>query len=245
MSLIRRALTITATATALTLGFALPALAHVTIQPGSVPQGSFSKVAFRVPNERDDASTTKIEVTFPVDAPLPFVSVKPVPGWKAEVTEGKLPTPVQSQYGEITEAVTKITWSGGEVKPGEFQEFEVSLGGLPTTTDHLYFPTKQTYSSGEVVEWKDEPKTDGGEAEHPIPTLKLTPPVTDDHHAAASPAAAAPTATTAPVAAAAPAAAEHTDSSDGTARLIGGVGIVVGLAGVGVAVAALRRKPTA
>lgn len=244
MSIIRRALTITATATALTLGFALPALAHVSIQPGSVPQGSFSKVAFRVPNERDDASTTKIEVTFPVDAPLPFVSVKPVPGWKAEVTEGKLPTPVQSQYGEITEAVTKITWSGGEVKPGEFQEFEVSLGGLPTTTDHLYFPTKQTYSSGEVVEWKDEPKTDGSEAEHPVPTLKLTPAAGDDHHAASAPAASAPA--TAP--AVAPVAAAHDDASggtDGTARLIGGIGVVVGLAGVGVAIAALRRKPAA
>ncbi|WP_030453229.1 YcnI family protein [Herbidospora cretacea] len=246
MSVIRRALTITATATALTLGFALPALAHVTVQPGSVEQGSFSKVAFRVPNERDDASTTKIEVTFPVDHPLPFVSVKPVPGWKAEVTEGKLPTPVQSQYGEITEAVTKITWSGGEVKPGEFQEFEVSLGGLPTTTDHLYFPTKQTYSSGEVVDWKDEPKADGGEAERPVPTLKLTPPTGDDHHGAA--ASAAPSAApAAPAVAASPVAADAHDSgsADGTARLIGGIGVVVGIAGVGVAIAALRRKPTA
>lgn len=243
MSVIRRALTVTATATALTLGFALPALAHVTVQPGSVEQGSFSKVAFRVPNERDDASTTKIEVTFPVDHPLPFVSVKPVPGWKAEVTEGKLPTPVQSQYGEITEAVTKITWSGGEVKPGEFQEFEVSLGGLPTTTDHLYFPTKQTYSSGEVVDWKDEPKTDGGEAERPVPTLKLTPPTGDDHHGAA--ASAAPSA--APAVAATPVAADAHDPAptDGTARLIGGIGVVVGIAGVGVAIAALRRRPTA
>ena len=136
-------------------------------------QGGFTKVAFRVPNERDDASTNKIEVSFPLDHPLPFVSVKPVPGWKVKVVEGKLPKPVTTEYGEVTEAVTKITWSGGKIEPGQFQEFEVSMGALPKDTDQLVFPTTQTYSGGEVVKWADEPKADGTEAERPAPTLKL------------------------------------------------------------------------
>ncbi|MFD8529526.1 YcnI family protein [Streptosporangium canum] len=242
----RRAVAVTAGVTALTLGLALPALAHVTVNPGSAEQGGFSKVAFRVPNERDDASTDKVEIAFPTDHPLPFVSVKPLPGWEVKVTEGKLPKPVTTEYGEITEAVTKITWSGGKIGPGQFQEFEVSMGALPKDTDHLVFPATQTYSGGEVVKWDDEPKADGSEPERPAPVLKLTPASAGgDGHGAASP---APAPVAAPSAAATfavptmvPVAAAGADSSDGTARLLGGAGLLAGLAGLVVGVLGLRR----
>lgn len=237
MSFPRRAATVLAAATALTFGLAVPALAHVTINPGTAEQGGFSKVAFRVPNERDDASTTKIEVTFPADHPLAFVSVKPVPGWEVKVTEGKLATPVKTEYGDLTEAVTKVVWSGGKINPGEFQEFEVSMGQLPKDTDQLVFPTEQTYSGGEVVKWADPPKSDGTEAEHPAPTLKLVPATGKDGHGASASASAAPS--VAQVAAAAPSTSE---SSDGTARLLGGAGLVVGVIGVIIGVMGLRRR---
>ncbi|HEX4815695.1 MAG TPA: YcnI family protein [Nonomuraea sp.] len=238
MSFVRRAATVLAAATALTAGLALPALAHVTVQPGTAEQGSFTKVAFRVPNERDNAATTSVEVSFPTDHPLAFVSVKPVPGWEVEVTEGKLPAPVKTEFGDLKEAVTKVVWSGGKINPGEFQEFEVSMGQLPSDTDQLLFPTKQTYSNGEAVDWSEAPKADGGEPEHPAPVLKLVP------------AAAAPSASpsTAPAAASAPAAttvAVAGSSSDGTARVLGGAGLAVGLLGVVVAALALRRRPSA
>ncbi|QFY08696.1 DUF1775 domain-containing protein [Nonomuraea phyllanthi] len=240
MSFVRRAATVIAAATALTAGLALPALAHVTIQPGSAEQGGFTKVAFRVPNERDNASTVKVEVSFPTDHPLAFVSVKPVPGWDVKVTEGKLPKPVQTEYGELDEAVTKVVWSGGKINPGEFQEFEVSMGKLPTDTDTLTFPTKQTYSGGEVVDWADPAKADGTEAEHPAPTLKLVPAGGDDAHGSAASASAAPAAATPSVS---PVAASSS-ASDGTARLLGGAGLVVGVIGIVVGALGLRRRPT-
>ncbi|GGL53962.1 YcnI family copper-binding membrane protein [Planomonospora parontospora] len=238
----RRALAVTAGAAALTLGLAVPALAHVTINPGSAEQGGFTKVAFRVPNERDDASTSKIEVAFPTDHPLAFVSVKPVPGWKVEVTEGELPKPVTTEYGELTEAVTKVTWSGGKIEPGQFQEFEVSMGRLPADTDRLVFPATQTYSSGEVVAWDDEPKADGSEPEHPAPVLRLTPAAagSDGHggHPASPAAAASPGVHAAPSVAPVTVAA---GSSDGTARLLGGAGLAAGLAGLAAGLLGLRR----
>jgi periplasmic copper chaperone A len=236
----RRLVAVTAGVTALTLGLALPALAHVTINPGTAVQGGFTKVAFRVPNERDDASTTKLEVTFPTDHPLAFVSVKPVPGWDVKVVEGKLPKPVTTEYGELTEAVTKITWSGGKIDPGQFQEFEVSMGALPTDTDQLVFPATQTYSGGEVVKWADEPKADGSEPERPAPTLKLTPASAegDGHGASATPSAAVPASSAPSVT---PVAASSSESSDGTARLLGGAGLVLGLAGLVVGALGLRR----
>ncbi|MFD1934487.1 YcnI family protein [Nonomuraea mangrovi] len=243
MSKFRRTAAVLAAATALSLGLAIPALAHVTVNPGTAEQGGFTKVAFRVPNERDDASTTKIEVSFPVDHPLAFVSVKPVPGWEVKVTEGKLPKPVKTEYGDLTEAVTKVVWSGGEIKPGQFQEFEVSMGQLPTDTDRLMFPTTQTYSGGEVVKWADEPKADGTEAERPAPTLKLTPAsADDDHHGTASAAPSAPPAASPAAPSVAPMAAGSGSSSDGTARLLGGAGLIVGIVGVVIGFLGLRRR---
>lgn len=242
MSFVRRAATVLAAATALTAGLALPALAHVSINPGTAEQGGFTKVAFRVPNERDNAATTKVQVSFPTDHPLAFVSVKPVPGWDVKVTEGKLPKPVKTEYGDLEEAVTTVVWSGGKINPGEFQEFEVSMGQLPKDVDSLTFPTKQTYSGGEVVDWADAPKSDGTEAEHPAPTLKLVPASgDDDHHSAASASAsAAPAAATGP--SVAPVAASSASSADGTARLLGGAGLVVGVIGVVVGALGLRRR---
>ena len=42
-----------------------PASAHVTVNPREAMQGGYAKLAFRVPNERDDASTVKVEVHLP------------------------------------------------------------------------------------------------------------------------------------------------------------------------------------
>ncbi len=242
----RRALVVTAGAFALTLGLAAPALAHVTVQPGTAEKGSWTKIAFRVPTEREDASTTKLEVTFPTDHPLPFVSVKPVPGWDAKVVRGKLPKPVVDDDGdEITESVLKIVWSGGKIKPGEFQEFEASVGPLPKSVDRLVFPAVQTYSSGEVVKWTDVPSPGGEEPEHPAPTLELVAAGGDgEQGAAAQPAAAtsAPSSSGPTVAAQSDGAAAGSGGSDTTARVIGGVGLLAGLAGVGVGAASLRRR---
>ncbi|MFI6509199.1 YcnI family protein [Streptosporangium sp. NPDC050855] len=245
----RRLAALTAGVTALTLGLALPALAHVTINPSSAQQGGFTKVAFRVPNERDDASTTRLEVTFPVDHPLAFVSVKPVPGWDVKVVEGKLPKPVTTEYGEVTEAVTKVTWSGGKIEPGQFQEFEVSMGALPTDVDRLIFPAVQTYSGGEVVRWDDEPKADGSEPEHPAPVLTLTPAAAEGAgtgtSASAAPASTSPATPSAAGATRPTATAVVSGASDGTARLLGGAGLVLGLAGLVLGALALRRGRTA
>ncbi|MEU6408990.1 YcnI family protein [Microbispora sp. NPDC046933] len=240
-SYVRRAAAVTAGALALTIGLAVPALAHVTVNPGTAVQGSWTKIAFRVPNERDNASTTKVEVEFPTDHPLPFVSVRPVPGWDVKLTRGKLPKPVVSDSGDtITESVLKITWSGGKIESGQFQEFEASVGPLPKNVDALEFPTAQTYSSGEVVKWADAPKADGSEPEHPAPTLKLVAAEEgeDDQHGAAS---ASPAA--APTVAAAASDDDDQESGNTTPALVfGGLGLVAGLVGAGAGVTALRRS---
>lgn len=226
----RRAALVGAGAAIAVVGLATAASAHVTVNPGTAEQGGFTKVSFRVPNERDDAGTTKVQVDLPADHPIAFVSVRPVPGWDVKVDKTKLKTPVKSEGGELTKAVSRITWSGGKIEAGQFQEFDVSLGPLPTGVDRVLFKAEQTYSGGEVVKWDQDPGNGPNEPEHPAPVLKLTP------KGAAEPAAAG-----APSVKASPAAAAESDSSDGTARTLGGVGIAVGVVGLAVGGYGLSR----
>jgi periplasmic copper chaperone A len=208
--------------------FAFPgaASAHVTVNPSTATQGGYAKVTFRVPNEKDDASTTKVEIAIPTDKPIASVSLKPVQGWTAVTENSKLATPIKTDDGEITEAVSKVTWTasaGAEIKPHQFQEFDVSLGPLPTA-DQIVFKALQTYSDGEIVRWIDEPAA-GAEAEHPAPVLKLT--------KKADASAATGSATEAKD--------DGDNGSDGTAVGLGVAGLVLGLAGLVVAVLAFRR----
>lgn len=164
-----------------TLGvMSLPATAHVGVGPNTAEQGSFGVFNFKVPNEETDANTVKLEVAIPVDAHMGYVSVQPKAGWTYEVEKTKLDPPVKGKHGEIKEVVSKITWSGGEIKPGEFDQFTVSMGVLPSTVDSISFKTIQTYSNGVISRWIDEPLADGKEAEHPAPVLTLTKASSDD-----------------------------------------------------------------
>jgi uncharacterized protein YcnI len=210
---------------------AAPAFAHVTVNPGSATQGGYTKLTFRVPNEKDAANTVALEVDLPQDTPIASVSVKPVPGWTAVTTKTTLATPIKSDDGDITQAVTQIVWTASPdavIKPGQFQEFDVSVGPLPQV-DQIVFKALQKYSDGETVRWIDEPKA-GVDAQHPAPVLKLAKASSDTSASSLSVTGAA----AAPVLA---------SSSDSTAKAALGVGIaalVIALTGVGLAL--LRRR---
>jgi periplasmic copper chaperone A len=148
--------------------------AHVTVNPREAAPGSYAKLSFRVPNERPDASTTSLAVQLPTDHPFASVSVRPTPGWTATPERAPLANPIDSHGRQITEALSTITWSGGSIAPGEFQEFEVSVGPLPEGVDSLVFPAVQTYSSGEVVRWIERTQAGQAEPERPAPVLALT-----------------------------------------------------------------------
>ena len=218
------------------------ASAHVTVNPDTATQGGFTKLTFRVPSERDDANTTKVQVAFPTDQPLGFVSVKPHPGWTFVVTKDKLATPIKTDDGEVTEAVSTITWTASSaasaIKPGEFDEFDVSAGPLPKAAS-MEFKALQTYSDDEVVRWIEPAKADGSEPEHPAPTLKLTPAAAEGASTAAAPngnaVAAKPASTTTSGSSAASQASVNAALGLSVAALI--VGLIAG------ALALRRRNP--
>jgi periplasmic copper chaperone A len=218
------------------------ASAHVTVNPREATKGGYAALAFRVPNERDNAGTVELTVNFE-EAVFPAVRVKPKTGWTYEVATTPLDEPIEAEGGEeITEAVSTITWSGSVIQPGEFEEFEVSLGPLPEDVDQLMFPSVQTYDPvngqpGEVVEWIEEPPAEGAEEpERPAPLLTLIDEEEEGGAAAEEDQAAGMS-------------VENTASQDDvdSANTLAIVGLLVGLLGVATgAVALLRgRRPAA
>jgi uncharacterized protein YcnI len=236
-SAIRRALrlatVLSVAATAAVVVGAAPAFAHVTAQPGDAAQGSYSVVSLRVPNESDTAGTVKLEVTLPADHPLSSVRTTPVAGWTATMTKAAVNPPVQVGERTVSEAVRTVTWTanpGTRIGPGEFLEFPLSLGPLPTGVDQIALPAVQTYDDGEVVAWNQPMNPDGSEPERPAPTLTLTPAAADGHgHGAAAPAD-SPTQQI-----------QNADTADDTARWLAGAGLLVGALGLGVGGGAVLR----
>ncbi|MEO3767600.1 YcnI family protein [Streptomyces sp. B8F3] len=246
----RRMSVSTAVAAGAVLVLAGPAAAHVSIDPGEAEQGGYATVNFKVPNERDDASTIKLEVTLPTDHPLTSVMPEPVPGWDVKVEQAELDTPIESHGEKITEAASKVTWSGGKVEPGMFQRFPVSMGALPEDADRLVFKAVQTYDNGEVVRWIEVPEEGAEEPESPAPVLALTPAEDGGHGGAGDDADDDAGNGDDAEAAAAEGEGEGTDtddsaadddgSSDTMARTLGIVGIVLGAGGVAFGVLSRR-----
>src|SRR3954463_1679422 len=145
-----------AAATAIaTLAIPAAAQAHVTLQPKAAPAGAFTVLDVRVPTERDNASTAKVDVQFP--SGFASASYQAVPGWKVRVIKKKLTTPIQTDDGPITEGVSRMVWTrtsrGGGIKPGQFQDFPISVQIPGKAGDKLTFKALQTYSNGEIVRW--------------------------------------------------------------------------------------------
>jgi uncharacterized protein YcnI len=209
------------------LVFAPAAGAHVTLQPEEVTAGDFTRLDVRVPNERDNASTTKVEVRFPPG--FLSVSTEPEPGWNAEIAMRKLDKPVE-QFGErVTEEVDRVTLTAqGEanaIGPGQFRDFGLSVGVPDKPGATLKFPAVQTYSSGEVVRWIGPE-----DAESPAPQVQLT-------------AAGAEAGGSQAVQQQAPA---GDDDDDGGSNTLSIIALIVGIAGLAAGLAALftrRRTP--
>ncbi|MGH3897402.1 MAG: YcnI family protein [Pseudonocardiaceae bacterium] len=225
----RRTAVVGAVCVVVLLTLAGVASAHVTVNPRTAQQGGYTKVAFRVPNERDTASTTQLEINFPTDHPIASVSTRAVPGWTSTVQKATLAKPIITSHGQITETVSKITWTSGTIAPGTFEEFDVSLGPLPTDTDQLVFKALQTYDNGEVVRWIDTAPPGAAEPEHPAPVLKLTP-------ADTSPATSVSSATVTT--------RGDSGSSNAAGVVLGVVGIVLGIIGIGLGLLGRRKGPS-
>jgi uncharacterized protein YcnI len=214
------------------------AQAHVTLQPKAAPAGAYVVQDVRVPNESDEAVTTKVAVQFPEG--FASASYQPVDGWSVKVVKEKLATPVKTDDGEITEGVRTITWTATSeaagIAPGQFQDFPLSVRIPGKAGDTLTFKALQTYSDGTVARWIGAP-----DADKPAPQVQVTE-AAEAHHAPAAPAADG-TATTASASAPAVATsgAGDAEGSDTLAIIALAVG-ALGLAAGGASLVSARRR---
>ena len=154
------------------------ASAHVTVSaPEATPGGSDAVITFRVPDESESARTVGLKVRLPADTPIASVLVQPKPGWSVTVSQAKLATPIKTDDGEVTEAVSEIDWkvsAGGQgIAPGQFDAFSFIAGQLPDAKS-LTFKAVQNYSDGSTTSWIEEPAPGStAEPEHPAPVLTL------------------------------------------------------------------------
>ena len=125
------------------LALANPAAAHVVVSPEEVTAGDYETLTVSVPTEKE-VPTTEIRVEVPEG--FLFSGVQPVPGW-------------EHAFEEDRGVVTAVTFSGGQIRPREFQQFLVQAqapeepGGYP-------WRATQTYEDGSVVEWTGAPDSE-------------------------------------------------------------------------------------
>ncbi|WP_246284896.1 YcnI family copper-binding membrane protein [Gordonia asplenii] len=193
------------------------AAAHVTVSSTTATQGGYGLVSLVVPNESDtNATTTSVSIQVPR---LKSVRTESMPGWRAVIEKDP----------KTLEAL-RVTWTAADgntgLKVGEFGQFTISAGPFPQQ-ETVDLPAVQTYSDGTVVNWNQPDGPNGAEPEHPTPTLKLAKGTGgDDDH---------------------PASTNGNDeasasSADDTARILGGVALVVAAVGVVVGGLGLVRR---
>jgi uncharacterized protein YcnI len=136
-----------------------PALAHVVVSPEVVTAGDYETLTVSVPTEKE-IPTTKIRVEVPEGFLLS--GVQPVPGW-------------EHSFEEDGGVVRAVTFTGGEIRPREFQQFLVQAQA-PEKPGEYPWKAIQTYKDGSVVEWVGPPDSEepasvievvSGGSEHP------------------------------------------------------------------------------
>jgi uncharacterized protein YcnI len=120
-----------------------PAWAHVVVSPEEVVAGDYETLIVSVPTEKE-VPTTEIRVEVPKGFLLS--GVQPVPGW-------------EHAFEEDGGVVTAVTFSGGEIRPREFQQFLLQAQA-PEEPGTYPWKAFQTYDDGSVVEWTGAPDSE-------------------------------------------------------------------------------------
>jgi len=101
-----------------------------------------------VPNEKEGASTTQIQITMPANFDLEHVAG--VPGWTSTVAGQKMVD------GEM-QGGNSITWKG---KLSGTALAVLPFTGVPKKAQQYAFTVRQTYSDGSVVLWSGDETSD-------------------------------------------------------------------------------------
>lgn len=156
--------------------FAIPAYAHVTLDPASAPAGSYVRAALRVPHGCSGAATTRIAVEIPPG--IYTAKPMPKPGWRLAIERRRLPNAAHTAHGhEVEEEVARIIWEGGPLPDDQYDEFVLLLQVPDEPGGTLFLPVAQGCEGGRSDAWAERPAP--GQHAHdlarPAPAMHLTP----------------------------------------------------------------------
>ncbi len=141
-----------------------PASAHVTVtRPGATRGGSDRDHVPGADRERH-ADTTGLKVQLPTDTPIASVWCSRSRAGRSPPTTTKLATPITTDDGDITEAVSEIDWTADRRPPRSSRGSSASSRSSPAscpTSRALTFKAIQTYSDGSVVRWIETSRRPG------------------------------------------------------------------------------------
>ena len=159
---------------AVALWQSVPAFAHITLENPQAEIGRSYKAVLRVPHGCNGSATVAIKVRIPEG----FTDVKPMPkaGWKLDVMRGKYEKPASVRGTAVSEGVTEVDWSGGNLPDAYYDEFVLTgfVGEEAQAGETLYFRVVQECEKG-VNRWIEIPQAGQAEPEEPAAGLKLLP----------------------------------------------------------------------
>jgi uncharacterized protein YcnI len=149
------------------------ASAHVVLATPEAAPNAYYAGEFRVSHGCGESPTTAFRIEIPEG--INTARPQPKPGWTLEIERQPLPAPIETEYGQVTERVSAVTWRG--VLPADqFDAFGL-LVKLPDRVGPLYFRAFQTCENGGRA-WVDIPadgQTTRPENSAPMLTLRRAP----------------------------------------------------------------------
>jgi uncharacterized protein YcnI len=151
--------------------------AHIGLEQTSATAGAYQKLTFKVGHGCEGSATNAITVLLPEAV----TGAKPMPkaGWTISTVEAKLAAPVVSHGVTITSAVREVSWKGGPLPDGQYDEFSMQVK-LPDAAGKYYFKVTQACDKGRA-EWSEVPAAPGAKMKFPAPVLDLIPAAAPAH----------------------------------------------------------------
>jgi uncharacterized protein YcnI len=106
-----------------TLLLAVPARAHIEVEPTSAVAGEFAYLRFLVYHGCQGAATNKVTIKIPDGVTLVRPQVKT--GWTIQTVSAPYKEPIDAGREKITEGFVEITWEGGPLPKEYTDDFSI------------------------------------------------------------------------------------------------------------------------
>jgi len=161
------------------VGFAAPAMAHITFEAKEVKADATTKFVLRVPHGCAGSPTTAVRIQIPES--LSGVKPQPKPGWTLdivhadpEVTAATEPAP-NPHAGHPAAVVKEVSWSGGKLEDAHYDEFVFRAKVVAAAGAEIFLPIVQQCETG-VERWIEIPAkgASSDDLKFPAPSVKVT-----------------------------------------------------------------------